>query len=413
MMITSFNAESVQTQTKVKTGFRPAAVPVNPQPGANPPGAVNYDLFNQTLPAAPNYVFDEKGNVVAVNPGTMPPWMSKLNSGIPGFNCGTATSSKTPSNVLAYGGSSCTGMPMQAYNPSNFGQQNQQQQDPMAAALAQALPKLMGMGGGGGGGGGGGLGGGGGGGGGGDYGTNSNLSQGAGSMNGTQTASVNSGPDSLCTGTTSVQTQQQAPNNESFCKTIEKTILDESKGQFCNPSNAELAEKIGANVNDMNEFCPGWEKFRRSRDARAAFLMNFVAAIVKTESSWNTNTAGDGGKSKGLLQLTVASDRKYGCACNDLQNDADLHNPIKNLKCGTRMILWHMASDSTVGRGDASNPLGIARSFGPFRNGRGEREDIKRRVKDWCDKSYPTLPLQPQGNPGIPNLFSPPAPQTR
>jgi hypothetical protein len=143
----------------------------------------------------------------------------------------------------------------------------------------------------------------------------------------------------------------------------------------------------------MESFCPGWSTVKGDPEKRALMLMNMVAAVVKTESGWNNLSIGDGGKSKGMLQLTASTDRKHGCHCTNLTNELDAR---QNLMCGTHMIVSFMAKDRTVGRGTGEHcggdaggcgAQGIARSFGPFRDGRKERADIQRRISQWCRES--------------------------
>jgi hypothetical protein len=66
--------------------------------------------------------------------------------------------------------------------------------------------------------------------------------------------------------------------------------------------------------------------------------------MVKYESGFNTNakltekfTDYHGRKviSRGLLQISIESSHSYDC---DLQSSEDLHDPLKNLTCGIRIL---------------------------------------------------------------------------
>jgi hypothetical protein len=193
-------------------------------------------------------------------------------------------------------------------------------------------------------------------------------------------APVNSGPDGLCSQTGLFQTTKQAElKDRSPCDVILDTILNDS-------CTASYAEQLGQQEPEgMEEFCPGFGTIKNDPMKRALALQTLAAAIVKTESGWRRLDTGDGGTSKGYFQLTKSSDQRHGCSCAKLENEFD---QTQNLQCGTQMIVSFMAKDHTVGKGSGRGARGIARSFGPFRDGRGERDDIIRRTSAWCKASF-------------------------
>ncbi len=394
--------------------FKPASTAVLP----HPPEAYGlpYHYINQPLtPLVRCVIVDKEGYPVAVTPppGT-PAFVYALNKGIPGFN-----SEVSGDNILEYGNSQCVGgnQPYHLFYRPKLGKKDEEDDQP---SVAPNLPMgaLGGLGNGmnrgptynp-------------------EYGGYSNSGGGGGNSDfSSQSAghgaagSGNSGPDSLCSDPKSKQAQVIPPYTESYCKTIQNTILDGTRGPFCKESNAELADKIGnSNIEDMTDFCPGWDTIKTDRDKRAIFLMNFVAAMVTPESNWDPGATGDKERgpehsSKGLLQLTKASDQAYGCDCKSMNDE---YNPIQNLKCGTHMFLYHIARDGTVGKGgkDGTPARGLARSWGPFQR-EGERRAIMNRTAEWCRKSLnfsparaeppqkqsaPTLPLPKIDDPRLP-----------
>lgn len=201
-------------------------------------------------------------------------------------------------------------------------------------------------------------------------------------MEGTQSGTA---ADRLCMGQASKQSQQRSLNFNgsistlSYCDLIYNTIARDS----C--TSAFTDKLAAAPLEGIEEFCPQFNSFKADKQKLALFLMNFVAAIVTQESSWNEKESGDGGKSKGLLQLTRASDQSKGCSCQKLNDE---FNPAENLACGTHMIIKYMAEDHVVGKGSGdSGARGIARSFGPFRDGRPERKKIAAKMVSWCQNS--------------------------
>lgn len=193
-------------------------------------------------------------------------------------------------------------------------------------------------------------------------------------------APVNSGPDGLCSQPGLFQTTKQAAlGDRSPCDVILDTILKD-------PCTADYASRLGQHEpEDMEAFCPGFGAIKNDPMKRALALQALAAAIVKTESGWQRLATGDGGKSKGYFQLTTLSDVHHGCSCSKLKDEFD---QIQNLQCGTQMIVSFMEKDHTVGKGSGSGSRGIARSFGPFRDHRGERDDIKKRTSAWCKASF-------------------------
>lgn len=198
-------------------------------------------------------------------------------------------------------------------------------------------------------------------------------------------STYNDAKDTLCRGGTgSKQTTPQPDGGGiSYCDMIYNQLKDPCTGAFVD----QLASQ---DTEDMEDFCPGFGGAKSDKEKVRIMLMNFVASVVTTESHWNPKETGDGGKSKGMLQLTKKTDQRHGCACGQLQDE---FNAKQNLACGTQMIVSFMAKDKTVGKGKGDRgSKGAAKSFGPFRDGRKEREAIKGRISKWCSESLNAAP---------------------
>lgn len=99
---------------------------------------------------------------------------------------------------------------------------------------------------------------------------------------------------------------------------------------------------------DAGTFCPNYKNL--SYNDRKKYWVYIMSVMTKFESSFNTNTkytedfndsAGNKVVSRGLLQISIESANGYDC---ELGNANDLHNPLKNLSCGVRIL------DRWVGR---------------------------------------------------------------
>jgi len=94
---------------------------------------------------------------------------------------------------------------------------------------------------------------------------------------------------------------------------------------------------------DVVDFCPSYFSLRD--DKKEIFWIALVSQIAALESSFNPLTASDEGRfnvnsvgifSSGLTQISIGSS-KHACyqarGCNNVQDQSDLFNPSKELKC--------------------------------------------------------------------------------
>lgn len=121
-------------------------------------------------------------------------------------------------------------------------------------------------------------------------------------------------------------------------------------------------------VGQMGNYCSTYSSMV-NQGAGKDFYVQILAAMATVESDWNPNTAGDGGRSRGLLQVSVGDDYS-DCAQMTSRN---ITNPRVNLLCGACEAMVNLKRDGTIGTVTSRGaPLGMARSYGPFRKYLGQ-----------------------------------------
>jgi hypothetical protein len=134
----------------------------------------------------------------------------------------------------------------------------------------------------------------------------------------------------------------------------------------------DLTEIVPA---DIGAWCPGYE--RNPPHLRAAFWVGTVSALARYESTFREGAVGGGGSWYGLLQISPATARHYGCeaATGDALRDGEA-----NLECAVRIMSRTVARDGVV----AAGGRGIAADWGPM-----SREETREQMQDWVsDQSY-------------------------
>ena len=108
---------------------------------------------------------------------------------------------------------------------------------------------------------------------------------------------------------------------------------------------------------DINTWCPTYES--NSVLDRASFWVGLLSAMAKHESTWNPAAVGGGGQWFGLVQISPATARGYGCAATSCEA---LKDGSANLSCAIRIMASTVPRDGVV----AAGGRGVAADWGPF-----------------------------------------------
>jgi hypothetical protein len=183
-----------------------------------------------------------------------------------------------------------------------------------------------------------------------------------------------SASDKLC--------DDQSGQRGEYCKIIVNSLMNDPDVV----KNLEIVRS--SSIKGMDEFCPNFDQKKNDKSWAIEYFKNLVATIITTESGWdpaNKYTEKDGTISAGMCQLTAKSDNSKGGKCGQL-TDGNVTDAKANIECCVQMVMKYMAEDKDVGSGKGDKgSRGIARSFGPFRDGRKERKDMAGRTAAWCN----------------------------
>jgi hypothetical protein len=153
------------------------------------------------------------------------------------------------------------------------------------------------------------------------------------------------------------------------------------KGQEWTEAMLAAIERNGQSListvpRDIEQFCPAYAK--SDADDRAAFWVGLFSALAKHESTWNPAAKGEGGKYRGLLQITPATARAYGC------DSRNLYDAETNLSCAVNIAAVQVARGQVVA-GGPGRWGGVAADWGPMRN-RKKLADIAAwtSAQDYC-----------------------------
>lgn len=108
---------------------------------------------------------------------------------------------------------------------------------------------------------------------------------------------------------------------------------------------------------DIETWCPAYPDAGPGK--RRAFWTGLLSALAKHESTWNPKAVGGGGRWFGLVQISPATARGYGCAA---RSGEALKNGPANLSCAIRIWAQTVPRDGVVARGRG----GVAADWGPF-----------------------------------------------
>jgi hypothetical protein len=120
---------------------------------------------------------------------------------------------------------------------------------------------------------------------------------------------------------------------------------------------------------DIDTWCPAYETAPKAQ--REAFWLGLMSALARHESTWNEAAVGGGGRWFGLVQISPATARLYGCQATSGQA---LLDGSANVSCALRIWAHTVPRDGVV----ADGRRGIAADWGPLHPSQsGKREDIR------------------------------------
>lgn len=171
--------------------------------------------------------------------------------------------------------------------------------------------------------------------------------------------------------------------------------VDTKVAQWCSMVNSVLkdpntcggkavAQLKTKQVPKMEEFCPS---ANAKTDPIEAYV-SITLALISVESSGNPKTRGDGGKSKGLMQITP------GDNFPDCPKSMNPDDPLQNIKCGTCEAFEPVLKHNVMADGRGASSKGIAKQYGPGRAGHPANKKLKDTAKKACGSSSP--PAAPQ-----------------
>lgn len=134
---------------------------------------------------------------------------------------------------------------------------------------------------------------------------------------------------------------------------------------------AILPETVPA---DIERWCPAYPQANETE--RAAFWLGLMSSLARHESTWNQEAVGGGGRWFGLVQISPATARGYGCQATSGQA---LLDGAANVSCALRIWAHTVPRDGVV----ADGRQGIAADWGPMHPSQSrKREDIRAWVRD-------------------------------
>lgn len=127
---------------------------------------------------------------------------------------------------------------------------------------------------------------------------------------------------------------------------------------------------------DIMRYCPGYKN--ADVEDRQAFWAGLISSLAKHESTWRPEAVGGGGRWFGLVQISPATARGYGC---EAKTGAALKNGEANISCAIRIMAVTVPRDGVVSAGGK----GVAADWGPFHSSR-KQEDIAAwtRTQEFC-----------------------------
>ncbi|MDO5642444.1 MAG: transglycosylase SLT domain-containing protein [Paracoccus sp. (in: a-proteobacteria)] len=122
--------------------------------------------------------------------------------------------------------------------------------------------------------------------------------------------------------------------------------------------DAEGAVLMSRVPSDVMEFCPGYA--RQTPENRRAFWAGLLSVVARHESRHNPAAQGGGGRNLGLMQISTATARNFGCGGSMLDVRA-------NMACAVRIAARQVGQDNAIARA-GGGWRGVARDWVPLRN---------------------------------------------
>ena len=117
---------------------------------------------------------------------------------------------------------------------------------------------------------------------------------------------------------------------------------------------------------DVAAFCPAYAE--QDQETRKHFWAGLLSSLAKHESSFNPAASGGGGRYLGLMQISPATARHYGC-------DGAMLDASNNLSCAVRIATRNVTRDGAIVSIGGNSWRGIARDWMPLRSP-AKRADI-------------------------------------
>jgi len=120
---------------------------------------------------------------------------------------------------------------------------------------------------------------------------------------------------------------------------------------------------------DIETWCPGYPDATETE--REAFWLGLVSALARHESTWNEQAVGGGGRWFGLVQISPATARNYGC---EATSGTALLDGAANVSCALRIWATTVSRDGVVSEGTR----GVAADWGPLHPSQASKREEMR-----------------------------------
>ncbi|MFK7868958.1 MAG: transglycosylase SLT domain-containing protein [Roseobacter sp.] len=113
---------------------------------------------------------------------------------------------------------------------------------------------------------------------------------------------------------------------------------------------------------DITQWCPHYPNATMAE--RRQFWVGFMSALAKHESTYRPTAVGGSGRWFGLVQISPATARGYGCRA---RTGEALKNGSNNMSCAVRIMAVTVPRDGVIHARD-SKWRGVSADWGPMRS---------------------------------------------